>query len=69
MTYVVANRMTCGFLITDPARLLRARRRLYAIAVDRLMQDQAERTLGWLGLLICLAGGFLEIDFLKWLLR
>jgi hypothetical protein len=69
MTYVVANRMRCGFLIADPARLLHARRRLYASAIDHFRQDQAERTLGWLGLLLCLAGGFMEIDFLKWLLH
>lgn len=68
MTYVVASRMTCGFLIADRTRLLRARRRLYAKTLHHRDQDQANRTMGWLGMLLCLAGGFLELDCLKWLL-
>ena len=69
MTYspIAAN----PFSLLQPPhdRVVDATRRLYAQSETRLKDEENERDLTWLGMLLCLVSGVLEISLLEWLLR
>lgn len=48
-------------------RIVSSTRRLYAQAERNLKDEEGERSLAWVGMLICLAGGALEVGFLRWI--
>lgn len=47
-------------------RMAQAMRHLYAQSETSLHDENSERDLAWLGLLLWLAGGVLEIQLLYW---
>ncbi len=69
MTYsrIAENRFSC--LHPPHDRIVNATRRLYAQKEMNLQQEDYERNLTWLGMLLCLVGGMLEISFVRWLLN
>lgn len=57
------------FLRLPRDRIVDATRRLYAQSETRLKVEDDERDLTWLGMLLCLVSGLLEISLLQWLLH
>ena len=57
------------FLQLPRDRFVDATRRLYAQSETRLKNEDDERDLTWLGMLLCLFSGLLEISSMQWLLH
>ena len=57
------------FLKLPRDRIVDATRRLYVQSENRLKDEDDERNLTWLGILLCLVGGLLEVSLLQWLLH
>lgn len=69
MTYsrIAENPFSC--LHPSHDRVVNATRRLYAQTERNLKEEDKERNLTWLGMLLCLVGGVMEVSFLRWLLN
>lgn len=68
MTYIRITAYPFSSLHLPRKHIVNATRRLYAQSETNLKRETGERNQVWLGVLICLASGVLEVGVLRWFL-
>ncbi len=64
MNYQKARHAAASYMTLGTAQLARARRRLYAVHEANRTRSRAQRDMGWLGVVLCVSVGLVELEIL-----